>query len=76
MIYLSQPDYVVDEEVLVLPQDLQQTGNCNRGARAYFVRNGYDWKKFVREGMKIKELKIFDEYIRAAYEQALKRIDG
>jgi hypothetical protein len=76
MIITADIDYEVDESVLLKPCDSRDVGNCNKGARAYFLRTGLDWARFVSEGIPVGELAVFDERIRAMYEAALKRLGG
>jgi hypothetical protein len=74
MIVTAEIDYEIDPEVVITVQDTHIVGFCNRGARAFFERRGCDWSKFVTEGLKVTEFRIFDEHIREPYEAALKRM--
>jgi hypothetical protein len=74
MIVTVDVPYEIDEELVLTVQDCQFAGNCNMGARSYFLRQGLSWSKFVTKGLKTGEFPVFDEHIRGPYENALKRI--
>ena len=40
---------------------LRQAGLCSRGARLYAAEHGYDWTKFLDEGMPIEEVRAIDD---------------
>jgi len=37
---------------LVTHSDMRGAGYCNRGAREWFSRQGLDWNKFRKEGLR------------------------
>jgi hypothetical protein len=74
MIVTAEVGYPIDGGVVITPADSRTAGNCNKGARAYFRRRGLDWARFVAEGIPVRELEVFDEYVREAYESALERL--
>jgi hypothetical protein len=76
VIVTAEVDYEIDEEVVLTVQDSHVSGNCNKGARALFRRRGWDWSRFVAEGMRVGDLDVFDEHARRAYESALRRRGG
>jgi uncharacterized protein YkuJ len=65
--------YEIDEEVIITVQDAHIAGDCNKGMRRYFERNGWDWSDFIKNGKKVKDVGFFDEFIRPIYEEAVKR---
>lgn len=44
------------EPVIVRPDDLHAIGYCNRGSRAWCLRAGLDWARFVTSGIAAEEL--------------------
>jgi hypothetical protein len=72
----AEVGYEIDPGVVLTPADSGVTGNCNRGARAWFRRRGLDWARFVSEGIPVGEFGVFDERVREAYEAALARLGG
>ncbi len=36
--------------------DIRKARMCSRGARAFFVKNGLNWEKFLKEGIPEEEL--------------------
>ena len=76
MIVTAEVPYEIDEDVVLTVQDSHLSGNCNKGVRARFRARGWDWSRFVAEGMRVGEFGVFDEHVRAAYENALRRLGG
>lgn len=73
MIVTAEVDYEIDEDVVLTVQDSHECGNCNKGLRAWFARNGRSWSDFLANGVRVGDLETFDERTRAAYESALRR---
>ena len=40
---------------------LRQAGLCSRGARQYAAEHGYDWDRFLNEGMSIEEVRKIED---------------
>jgi hypothetical protein len=74
MIVTEQVPYEIDWDTIMLPEDLRVTGTCNRGARAHFKERGWDWARFVREGLPLREFGYFDAHMRVSYENAMRRL--
>jgi hypothetical protein len=73
VIVTADVDYEIDEDVVLTVQDTHACGNCNKGVRSWFARNGMSWSDFVANGIRTGDVREFDERVRAAYESALGR---
>lgn len=36
--------------------DLRKSGMCARGSRAFFLRQGWDWQDFIKNGIDLKKV--------------------
>lgn len=58
----------------VLHEDMRALRYCNRGARQFAERYGFDWADFLQNGVDAKLLEsIDDDMVRAVLEQARRR---
>lgn len=39
------------ESIVVTVADLREAKMCCRGSRAWFIKHGLDWSKFLKEGL-------------------------
>lgn len=44
------------ETVMVKMEHVRAARMCSRGARAFFVRHGLDWERFLREGLPAEQI--------------------
>lgn len=46
----------MSDTVLVKMEHVRAAKMCSRGARAFFVRHGLDWERFLRDGLPVEQI--------------------
>ena len=59
----------------VLHQDMRAINFCNRGAREFCERHGFDWQTFVEQGVELDEVERIDDEMLKQTVDALLRGD-
>lgn len=65
-------------ELIVRPEDARKAGFCLiPGARDFLTLHGFDFRRFVREGIPASELEVIDDIkVQKTIEQARARTNG
>lgn len=46
----------MSSSVIVRMEHVRAARMCSRGARAFFLRHGLDWERFLQEGLPVEQI--------------------
>ena len=52
-----------DDELIVRMTDVRAAKMCSSGARAFFLRHGFDWQDFLKNGIPASKILATGDYL-------------